>query len=202
MLECMHEIGNIRTFEDQEFLRGICRASYAVLSAGAIGGVALFGFCGIPCELASSLVGGFGGVALWVACVVLAILLSFASHEVVHALFFKALGPRGARVTFGWNLESAMIYACAEGIVYSRRRYLAVVLAPTVVVTGVVVALGTLFGCGLTAWVVCVLHLSGCTGDWFYARAVMFDRRIRWCEDTAWGVCFYDANEDGENEGA
>ena len=28
-----------------------------------------------------------------------------------------------------------MIYACAEGVVYSRRRYMAVCLAPTVVVT-------------------------------------------------------------------
>lgn len=198
----MHEIGNIRTFEDPGFLRGICRASYAVLLAGTFGGVALFGFCGVPCELASAFARGARGVVLWAAGVVLAMLLSFAAHEVVHALFFKVLGPRGAHITFGWNLESAMIYACAEGIIYSRRRYLLVVLAPTVAVTFLVGILGVGLGCNLAAWVICVVHLSGCTGDWSYARTIMFDRRIRWCEDTSWGVCFYDASKDGENRGA
>ena len=45
---------------------------------------------------------------------------SFAVHELVHAVFFKLLAPAGAHVTFGANRETAMIYACAEGVVYSR----------------------------------------------------------------------------------
>ena len=201
MLGGMHEIGNIRTLEDQEFLHGICRASYAVLLMGTLGGVALFGFYGAPCELALAVAGGVGGVALWVAGVVLAMLLSFAAHEAIHALFFKVLGPKGAHVTFGWNLESAMIYACAEGAIYSRRRYLAVVLAPTVAVTCLVAVLGIEFGCDLAAWVICVVHLSECTGDWSYVRTIVSDRRIRWCEDEAWGVRFYGVSESGEDEG-
>ena len=122
--------------------------------------------------------------------------VSFALHECVHALFFKVFGPSGSHVTFGWNLGVAMIYACAEGIVYSRERYLAIVLAPTIIVTGAAFALGAFSGYSLASWVVCVLHLSGCTGDWFYARAIVSDPRIRWCEDEVWGVRFY-----GEEEG-
>ena len=62
----MHEIGNIHTFEDSAFLQSICRASYAVLLAGTLGGVALF-LCGAPCELPTAIAGGIGGVALLLA---------------------------------------------------------------------------------------------------------------------------------------
>lgn len=195
----MHEIGNIHTFEDSTFLQSICRASYAVLLAGTLGGAVLF-LCGIPCELPAVITGGVCNVALLLAGIVVATLASFALHECVHALFFKVLGPVGSRVTFGWNLDVAMIYACAEGSVYSRRRYLVIVLAPTVMVTGIIVASGVLSGCTFASWVVCVLHLSGCTGDWFYARTIVSDPRIRWCEDEAWGVRFYGEEKDEGND--
>lgn len=194
----MHEIGNIHTFEDFTFLQSICRASYAVLLAGTLGGVALF-LCGAPCELPTAIAGGIGGVALLLAGIAAATFVSFALHECVHALFFKVFGPSGSHVTFGWNLDAAMIYACAEGIVYSRERYLAIVLAPTIIVTGAAFVLGAFSGYSLASWVVCVLHLSGCTGDWFYARAIVSDPRIRWCEDEAWGVRFY-GEEEGEGD--
>ena len=126
--------------------------------------------------------------------------VSFALHECVHALFFKVFGPSGSHVTFGWNLDAAMIYACAEGIVYSRERYLAIVLAPTIIVMSAAFVLGAFSGYSLASWVVCVLHLSGCTGDWFYARAIVSDPRIRWCEDEAWGVRFYGEEKDEGND--
>lgn len=195
----MHEIGNIHTFEDSTFRQSICRVSYAVLLVGTLGGAVLF-LCGIPCELPAAIVAGACDVVLLLAGIVAATLASLALHECVHALFFKVLGPAGSRVTFGWNLDVAMIYACAEGIVYSRRRYLVTVLAPTVMVTGIIAALGVLSGCTLASWVVCVLHLSGCTGDWFYARAIVSDPRIRWCKDEAWGVRFYGEEKDEGND--
>ena len=54
MLDGMHEIGNIHTFEDSTFLQSICRTSYAVLLAGTLGGVVLF-LCGVPCELPAAI---------------------------------------------------------------------------------------------------------------------------------------------------
>ncbi|MFR7797089.1 MAG: DUF3267 domain-containing protein [Collinsella sp.] len=51
---------------------------------------------------------------------------------------------------------------------YSRRRYMAVCLAPTVVVT-VAFALGFAFsGYPLLCYLAAGLHLSGCVGDWYY----------------------------------
>lgn len=105
--------------------------------------------------------------------------------------FFKLLAPAGAKVTFGANRETAMIYACAEGVVYSHRRYMAVCLAPTVVVT-TAFALGFAFsGYPLLCYLAAGLHLSGCVGDWYYVRTILRDRRIVACEDTSFGVRFF-----------
>ena len=112
-------------------------------------------------------------------------------HELVHGVFFKLLALASAHVTFGANRETCMIYACAEGIVYSRRRYMAVCLAPTVVVTAAF-ALGFAFsGYPLLCYLAAGLHLSGCTGDWYYVRTILRDRRIAACEDTSFGVRFF-----------
>lgn len=104
---------------------------------------------------------------------------------------FMLLAPAGAKVTFGANRETAMIYACAEGVVYSRRRYMAVCLAPTVVVT-TAFTLGFVFsGYPLLCYLAAGLHLSGCVGDWYYVRTILRDRRIVACEDTSFGVRFF-----------
>ena len=112
-------------------------------------------------------------------------------HELVHGVFFKLFAPTGAQVTFGANLETCMIYACAEGVVYSRRRYVAVCLAPTVVVTAAFALGFALSGYPLLCYLAAGLHLSGCVGDWYYVRTILRDRRIVACEDTSFGVRFF-----------
>ena len=112
-------------------------------------------------------------------------------HELVHAVFFKLFAPAGARVTFGANLETCMIYACAEGVVYSRRRYMAVCLAPTVIVTAAFALGFTCSGYPLLCYLAAGLHLSGCVGDWYYVRTILRDRRIVACEATSFGVRFF-----------
>lgn len=127
----------------------------------------------------------------WIVGLAAISMASFAVHELVHGVFFKLLAPAGAKVTFGANRETAMIYACAEGVVYSRRRYMAVCLAPTVVVTAAL-ALGFAFsGYPLLCYLAAGLHLSGCVGDWYYVRTILRDRRIVACEDTSFGVRFF-----------
>ena len=84
-----------------------------------------------------------------------------------------------------------MSYACAGGIVESGGRYRSVCLAPTVVVTAAF-ALGFAFsGYPLLCYLAAGLHLSGCTGDWYYVRTILRDRRIAACEDTSFGVRFF-----------
>lgn len=188
----MNEISNIHAFEDEAFLHAVVRASGAVAVAGVVLGIVLFGFCGVPCELSA---GAGDSVLAWLLCVAAASVAVFALHEGVHAVFFKLFAPAGARVTFGANWQMAMIYACAEGIVYTRRQYLVVTVAPTVLVTALLAAVGVAGGHSLACYLIAVLHLTGCTGDWAYCVRILRDRRITHCEDTSWGVRFL--GEDG-----
>lgn len=130
-------------------------------------------------------------VLSWIVGLAVVSAASFGVHELVHAVLFKVLAPADARVTFGANLETCMIYACAEGVVYSRMRYMAICLAPTVVLTAAF-ALGFAFsGYPLLCYLAAGLHLSGCVGDWYYVRTILLDRRIVSCEDTSFGVRFF-----------
>lgn len=129
----------------------------------------------------------------WWISLVAAIPATFVIHELVHALFFRHYAPPGAQITFGSNLKMGMIYASAEGVVYPRDAYLVIALAPSVIVTLLVIVLGIGFRWPLWTIVVATAHLSGCTGDWGYVRAIRSDPTIAYCEDTAWGVSFYGA---------
>ena len=107
----------------------------AVLGAFAVCLVPVFMLLGGPADLDAADAGGWTTVLGWIVGLAAVSAASFAVHELVHAVFFKLFAPAGARVTFGANLETCMIYACAEGIVYSRRRYMVICLAPTVALT-------------------------------------------------------------------
>lgn len=210
MMGAMRKISDIHTFEDEVFLHRMVRLSVVTVAVGAVLGVLWFALgaperLGLPgCELAAVMLEGkaphlgfLGPSTLWFALGAVAMFVSLAVHELVHGLFFKLFASAGARVTFGANWKAGMLYACAEGIVYTRRQYLVVALAPTVVVTAVALAAGLASGWPLLGYIVAVVHLSGCTGDWCYAAAIIGDARITHCEDCAWGVQFYGEGEGG-----
>ncbi|MBS7127246.1 MAG: epoxyqueuosine reductase QueH, partial [Collinsella sp.] len=179
----MNEISNIHAFEDEDFLHACFVWGMAVLGAFAVCLVPVFMLMGGPADLDAADAGGWMAVVGWIVGLAAISMASFAVHELVHGVFFKLLAPAGAKVTFGANRETAMIYACAEGVVYSRRRYMAVCLAPTVVVTAAL-ALGFAFsGYPLLCYLAAGLHLSGCVGDWYYVRTILRDRRIVACEE-------------------
>ena len=79
---------------------------------------------------------------------------------------------------------------------YTRRQYLIIALAPTFVVTLLVVAAGLACGCPVAGAFTAVLHLTGCAGDWGYVHELRADPLITHCEDTSYGVCFYGDDED------
>ena len=162
-----------------------------VLGAFAVCLVPVFMLLGGPADLDAADAGCLTAVMGWTVGLAAVSMASFAVHELVHAVFFKLFAPAGARVTFGANLETCMIYACAEGVVYSRRRYMVICLAPTVVLTAAF-ALGFAFsGYPLLCYLAAGLHLSGCVGDWYYVRTILRDRCIVACEDTSFGVRFF-----------
>ncbi|WP_144744426.1 DUF3267 domain-containing protein [Enorma burkinafasonensis] len=204
----MRKIADIRTFDDRAFQRRMMRLSAAVAVVGAVAGALWFTvgaprlglsgseFAAVVLEGSGPRLGFLGPGALWFAAGAVAVLASLGVHELVHALFFKLFAPAGARVTFGANWDAGMLYACAEGIVYTRRQYLAIALAPTLAVTVLVLAAGAACGWPLLGYIVAVAHLTGCTGDWCYAATIVRDARITHCEDCTWGVRFYGAGEE------
>ena len=183
----MKHIGEIKTFEDQAFLAQVSRLSGVLLAAGLA--------C---CAVAFLLLPAVQGRALpvegavvtpgwWFSLAGLAV-ASLAWHELVHAALFRLFAPAGAHVTFGFSRENWMLYACAEGVVYTRRQYLAVALAPAAAVTALLAAAGAVLGWPLWAAVLAVVHLAGCAGDILYAQRIAADKRVTHCMDTAQGV--------------
>lgn len=114
------------------------------------------------------------------------VLVTLPVHELVHALFFKLLGGRGMRVTFGH--AAGMLYAGCPGLVLSRRRFIAVLLAPAVAVTAVLVLLGMVLDLLFIALVAASIHLSACAGDLLAAWIIVREPRCTHCQDTEVGV--------------
>lgn len=181
----MRKIADIHVFEDEGFLARMRSLSATVLMAGvltailwALAMVALREFFDAPVtpfelgavlgSLGDRLMGvedtGRGVDIRWWISLVVAIPATFAIHELVHALFFRHYAPPGAQITFGSNLKMGMIYASAEGVVYPRDAYLVIALAPSVIVTLLVVVLGIGFRWPLWTIVVATAHLSGAPG--------------------------------------
>ncbi|MBY4798258.1 DUF3267 domain-containing protein [Collinsella sp. AGMB00827] len=196
----------LRLTEDAVFLGRATAHSGVVALAGGLAGVLWFSVISelleLPVPTDATLLGaGVPFWALWIVGVLCAILCSYVLHELIHAALFKILAP-SARVRLGASWSLGLIFASAEGVSYSRRRYQLIIMAPTVVITGLLVVLGVLTGYSLAAWVVAVIHLTGCTGDWGCFEAVIRDKAIVYCEDTAWGVRFHRAQEDAKEGGS
>lgn len=207
----MRKIGDIHVFEDQAFLNAIKRGSIVVFSLGVLvavfwglamtalrdtydAPVYLFELDDILGGLGRSLMGLEGGglpnLAWWLSLAV-ACFATLVLHELVHAFFFKQYAPPGTRISFGANAKMGMMYASADGVLYPRSQYIVIVLAPTVVVTLLVLAVGMGLAWPMWTIIVATAHLSGCTGDWEYVRVLRRDRTITHCRDTEWGVEFY-----------
>ena len=222
----MKKIGGIHTFEDKAFLRRATHASLAVIAGGFVVAVvwwltlgALSDATGVamwPFELTTA----FGGLGsrmmgadsgsvqmnpLWWVLLAVVTLASLVVHELVHGFFFRQFAPAGSHISFGANLKLGMLYASAEGIIYTRQQYLVIAVAPSIVVTLLLLAIGIGLKWPLWTIIVVTAHLSGCTGDWGYVRTIMRDTSITHCEDTSWGVEFYGdecAEMDEDAEGA
>ena len=205
-------------FEDEAFLRFMRRASAAVALAG-LGAAALWGLAMValrdvlgapvvPFELGAVLgslgnrimgsEGGQGFKIWWWILLAVVPIASLGAHELVHAFFFKQYAPPGTRVSFGSNAGMGMLYASAEGVLYTRGQYLVIALAPSIVVSLLIIALGMGLRWPLWTFIVATAHLVGCTGDWGYARAIVANPAIAYCEDTSYGVAFF---EEDRSEG-
>jgi len=116
----------------------------------------------------------------------------FAIHEAVHGAAMAVFGarPQFGVMTIGGSILGAAFYATAPGHVFSRRQYLVVSLAPTVVVSvaGLVACLSPV---AQYAWLPFAVHFTGCVGDLDIARRVYSQPADTRCEDLRDGVRFW-----------
>jgi hypothetical protein len=125
-----------------------------------------------------------------VVLVVALTLLLVIAHEAIHGMVMRVFG---ARPRFGATLVGRIlpaVYATAAGHRFTRSQYLAVALAPAVLVSGL--GLWACFGPWAGYLILpLALHLGGCVGDGFAARRVLHEPTGTRCEDLVDGIRFH-----------
>ena len=121
-------------------------------------------------------------------------------HEAVHGVFFLAFGGRPRFGFKPWTRFGPVFYAAAPGSYLDRPRYVAVGLAPAVLLTAALaaalafVAADDLFA-SIVTWAF-VLNVAGSAGDMVMMRKVMSYPRTTYFEDTGEGFVAYGPVED------
>ena len=121
-------------------------------------------------------------------------------HEAVHGIFFLAFGGRPRFGFKPWTRFGPVFYAAAPGSYLSRPRYVAVGLAPAVLLTAALAAaLAGVAADDLLASIVLwafVLNVAGSAGDMVMMRKVMSYPGTTRFEDTGEGFVAYGPVED------
>jgi len=174
-------IGTVNVLEDAGVQRAMVSASWAIMGAGAAIAIVLW--------LVSL---AFGGHVLepvgpgWVLGLVVASVVSLPVHELVHAAAFVILGSSDVHVSFG--IKDFMLYTSANGAVLPRGRFMAVLLAPSVVVTALFVLAGCVWHAPLFALLGAAFHLAGCTGDLDMVRIIALTPAATFVRDSPAGI--------------
>ena len=181
----MRKVADINLLDERSpVLARSVRLTLAILGAGVVLAVILWILGALEQE-----------ISIWgVLAVVAASVVALPVHELVHAAFFKLLGGREARITFG--MKTGMLYTSAEGLVLPKGRFSVVLLAPTVLVTAALVAGFLAAGRPLAAWFAAVIHLAGCTGDTATFSEVLRTPECTHVEDTDYGVALLADQDD------
>ena len=178
----MRVIGTVNVLKDADVQRAMVSASWAIMGAGAAIALVLW-----LVSLAS------GRHVLepvgpgWVLGLVVASVVSLPVHELVHAAAFVILGSSDVHVSFG--IKDFMLYTSANGAVLPRGRFMAVLLAPSVVVTALFVLLaGCVWHAPLFALLGAAFHLAGCTGDLDMVRIIALTPAATFVRDSPAGI--------------
>lgn len=170
----MQKMADIDILGDKDLQRRVMRISLAIATATLAAAVLL------------AVLGAAERVDVWWwVALALGVLVPLPVHELVHGAAFKLLCP-GCRVSFGF--QDAFLYTRTDGAVAARGRFVAVLLAPAVLVTAAVVALALAAGRPALAVLLGGMHLSGCSGDLLMAFAALAEPRCTHVRDTASGI--------------
>ena len=170
----MRTIADIDVLGDPELQRGIARLSLVIAGATVLLAVLLW-----------LVLGGERVDVWWWVALAAGSVVALPVHEVVHAAAFKLLGA-GGRVSFGF--QDAFLYTKTDGAVLSRARMVAVLLAPTVLVTAALASAALAVGRPVLAALLAGIHLSGCAGDMLMAAACLQEPACTHVRDTETGI--------------
>lgn len=179
-------LGDIDFFGDDALRQRLVYVSVWLLLGGAALAVTLSVVAGAGVIEEMLALPGDWGAVMWPLAMIALSVAALPVHELVHALLMRVLGGPGTRVSFGY--QAGMLYAGCPGLVLSKPRFVAVLLAPAVLVTAALLGLGLVLGYPfMTIWAA-VLHLSGCSGDILAAGSILRERACTHCRDTERGV--------------
>lgn len=177
----MRVIGTVNVLEDADLQRSMVRASWIILGVGATAAFALW-FASLALGRNVTEPVGLG----WALGLVAASVVALPVHELVHAAAFVLLGSGDVRVSFGFR--DFMLYTSANGAVLPRGRFMAALLAPSVVVTALFVLAGCVWHAPLFALLGAAFHLAGCTGDLDMARIIGITPAAAFVRDSPAGI--------------
>lgn len=183
----MRSVAHLDILGDTPLTRRVVTLSAAILVVGLLG------------EIYLVVTHGWGmAVGAWMAVYVAATVAALPVHELVHAAAFLLLGRGRVRIRFGY--ETGMLYTRAEGDPVTRGSFVAVLLAPSVLVTAALVLVGNAVAGPALAWALAWTHLSGCAGDLAMVACIARMPGCTHVRDTDTGVELL-AN-DGDGDGA
>ena len=174
----MRKVKELDLFEDRELLMRIVYLSLEIVAAG-LAAVAIMLLAGVPIERFTPFT--LLGVALVTGA-------ALVVHELVHAAFFILMGGWGTRTRFG--ARDGMLYTEAPGLILPAAKFIVVLMAPAVLVTVGLVALGLSLGMPLAAVLAAGIHLSGCAGDLVFLFEIVRSHAA-YVEDTGSGIRMY-----------
>lgn len=139
--------------------------------------------------LATGIASGADGGALatlgWWGALAAGSLVALPVHELVHGAAFKLL-CRPCEVSFG--AQGPFLYTRTNAACATRPRMVAVLLAPSVLVTSALVAAALAAGAPTLAALLAGLHLSGCAGDMLMAADALRAPDCTHVRDTDVGI--------------
>jgi hypothetical protein len=98
------------------------------------------------------------------------LVLSYITHELIHALFMKAFGAERVKLKFSWTYA----YVSCERI-FSKMQYIIVLLAPLVILAGVSAVFFVIAteSCKWMWYAVLVLNIVAAVGDVYMVKATI-----------------------------
>ncbi len=113
---------------------------------------------------------GETGIVWWIALILIFVIV-LPLHELIHGITIMLLGHQAR---YGAKLSKGVLYATAEHALFRRNEYLAVALAPLVVITLLAMGLMLIVGQGWAYYVgiAAVLNAGGAIGDLWAAGVV------------------------------